>query len=492
VSRLAGQRSGIEGGASGTRFDGGPLRPGALHRIAREHDLEAHNAFGERTAVLALFLATFLVSLLVRTWRMDDIRFAMDQSTTLWMAWDSLHSSFMPDHGLVSSYGVFEPPGLIWVALPSVIVGAGDPRATIIWLALLDSLGLALLVWAIAREGHFLLAAVVAALTSTGAIAAEFVSWIWHPSLYEAAMAVTLAALLRLHAGGSRGWAAVPVGIPAFYTLIHYSGLALFPGALLVLPIRRWRTLLPGVSLGVLLAAIAWLPFLAFEMHRDLYDFRHVVAASEIPPAQVTNPLWVRLTGIVDVARHWGGADTLAGSSWMYVIVGAGVTGLVLATMLRARVPLIAAAVLLIGTATQAATGLSERQDVDLLWGVPLLILAAFALVHLRRRVVILAIVVPIVVMNIVTLNALRNSDSTGPNALNALWMFARLGLDRPPNREFWFAQEINSCYLPTDPPYLDGADVWYLREIAHPGDGRQIAAAHGSFDTRHTDPHCG
>jgi hypothetical protein len=199
----------------------------------------------------------FAAALVSRTVWLEHAPFHPDESTVLWMALDAVHHTSLPDHGLILSYHAFQPPGLVWVVLPFVALAGGHPEAVIVGFGLINAAAIAFFAATVTREWGLAVALVTGAFTAVGPDA--FMSgWVWHPSLYTAAMALLLAAAIRLRSG-SRRWAAVIVAIPGLYALVHYSGLVLYgPAAVALVASRRLRDLWLPVLAGVAISVVAW------------------------------------------------------------------------------------------------------------------------------------------------------------------------------------------------------------------------------------------
>jgi hypothetical protein len=50
-------------------------------------------------------------------------------------------------------------------------------------------------------------------------------------------------------------------------------------------------------------------------------------------------------------------------------------------------------------------------------------------------------------------------------------------------------ARSINQYYLPCDPPYDWGSEIWYLEEALHPGTGIAAGTQGGAFRVRAQPP---
>ena len=72
--------------------------------------------------------AVFLGAVLSRSVWYPAALFHPDESTALWMALDAVRHPHVPDHGLVSSYHVLQPPGLVGLTMPFVALRRRSPR----------------------------------------------------------------------------------------------------------------------------------------------------------------------------------------------------------------------------------------------------------------------------------------------------------------------------------------------------------------------------
>ena len=127
-----------------------------------------------------------------------------------------------------------------------------------------------------------------------------------------------------------------------------------------------------------------------------------------------------------------------------------------------------------------------------MLWLVPLYALAAWATVQvpstprdiLGRRAVSIAVVVLVAVVGSVDL--VRAVHATPENQrLSEQWHAARTGAPVTYLAGVDPLESANTFYLPCDPPYDWGSEVWYLREVLHRGSGLSDAAEGGAFRWR-------
>ena len=445
--------------------------------------------------------AAFSGAFLSRSVWFPDARFHPDESMVLWMALDAVRDPQIPNHGLVSSYTVFQPPGFVWLTMPFVALGGGRPEVVIVAFALLNAAAVAALVATVARFWGLVYAASLGSFLVVGPDA--FIStWVWHPSLYTAAMALLLTAGIRLRFG-SAWWAVVLVAVPGLYALIHYSGFVLFAPALalLVLSRRAWSNLLVPLSVGAVLTACAWAPFVSFEVDRGWVDLRTLVDAAGTS-GSLGAKLHVRLDALRFAVSHLGeppyGSVQLARVTWALVVLA------VLAALIRGRWRdpgfVLPAAMLASGLAAQVALDQGWRLDVLMLWLVPMYALAAWAVVQcvaltrlaVRRRAAGPAVaVVAVILVTVVGSNDLAISIRATPyeDRLSYKWQAARVNAPVYYEAGIYPQRSANKLYLPCDPPYDTGSEIWYLEDVLHPGAGRRLAFENGAFRLRQRCP---
>lgn len=429
----------------------------------------------------------------------SEAPFHPDESTVLWIALDAVRDTVIPDHGLISSYRVYQPPGLVWVTMPFVAVGGGRPELVIVGFAMLNAAAIALLVATVARAWGPLYAAVLGLFLIVGPDA-WFSALVWHPSLYTAAMCLALTAGIRLPIG-SRWWAAVLVAVPGLYALIHYSGVILFAPALalLVLSRRAWKQLVPPAAAALGVVVCAWVPFLAFEVGRDWVDLRTIVGEGDS-----AGSLWQEIDGrfsnLLFALTHLGQEDhDPVGLTWvLWPLVVLAVVIAVARGQWRDTAFLLPAVVVATGVLAQVVANQGERQDVLMLWLVPMYALAAWATMqvaslpryNLGRRAVMAAVVVLVAVVGSVDL--VRAVRATPENQrLSEQWHAARTGAPVTYLAGVDPLESANTFYLPCDPPYDWGSEVWYLREVLRRGSGLSDAAEGGAFRWRAGDGSC-
>jgi 4-amino-4-deoxy-L-arabinose transferase-like glycosyltransferase len=441
--------------------------------------------------------AAFLGAFLSRSVWLPHAQFHPDESTVLWMALDAVRHAQIPDHGLVSSYNAYQPPGLVWVTMPFVALGGGRPEIVIVAFALVNAAAIAFLVATVARFWGLVYALALGSFLVVGPDA-FYSALVWHPSLYTGAIALILTAGVRLR-HGSAWWAVLLAAVPGLYALIHYSGLVLFGPALalLVLSRRRWASLILPVLSGTVLAACAWGPFLSFEADRKWVDLKTIAGVADNAGTSGAT-LDERYSALGFALSHLGqsvhGSVLLTPVIWGMVLVAF----LIAVTRRRWRDPGFAlpAAVLASGVAAQVAANQGERTDVLMLWLVPLYALAAWAVVqtialtHLavagHAAAPTVAGVVAVLVVAIGSIDLARAIGGTpGNQTLSEKWRAARADAPVRYDAGVHPALSANTFYLPCDPPYDWGSEIWYLEEVLHPGSGLRAAVKGGAFRWR-------
>ena len=130
------------------------------------------------------------------------------------------------------------------------------------------------------------------------------------------------------------------------------------------------------------------------------------------------------------------------------------------------------------GLLIQALANMGHRTDVLMLWLLPLYALAGWLVGQLRSQVLVAgAIVVILVVGGLDLRHAVRQVK--GSQQLSREWIEAESG------KVQYKVPAVGDQYLPCDPPYTWGSEVWYLQEIMHRGKGIASAWAAGAFPGR-------
>lgn len=445
--------------------------------------------------------AVLAAAFLSRSVWLGEAQFHPDESTVLWMALDAVRDRQLPDHGLISTYHAFQPPGLVWVTMPFVALGGGRPELVIVAFALLNAAAIGLLVATAARFWGLVYATALGSFLIVGPDA-FFSALVWHPSLYTGAIALILTAGIRLRVG-SYWWAAVLAAVPGLYALIHYSGFVLYAPALalLVLGRRRWAGLVIPVLSGTVVAACAWLPFLWFEADRDWADLTMIAGAAD-DSGSLAGKLDDRLRALWFAISHLG--QSLHDAVVLTPVIQAlALIAFVIAVVRRRwRDPGFAlpAAVLASGVAAQVIANQGERTDVLMLWLVPLYALAAWAVAQ-ASELAQLAVagratsagviaVVGVLVLALGSIDLVRAiGDVPANQTLSDRWRAARANAPVQYQAGVDPDSSANTDYLPCDPPYDWGSETWYLQEVLHPGSGLRAAIEGGAFRWRQGPP---
>ena len=381
--------------------------------------------------------------------------------------------------------------------MPFVAIGGGRPEPVIVGFAMLNAAAAGLLVATVGRACSLVCAAVLGVFLVVGPDA-FYSANVWHPSLYTAAMCLVLTAGIRLRTD-SRWWAAMLVSVPGLYALVHYSGVAMLAPALALLVVshREWRQLVAPVAAAVGVVVCAWVPFLSFEVDRDWVDLRTVLRAGD-SAGSLGDKLGDRLSDLSFAVAHLGqSVHDSVGLTWVLwplVILAAMVA--VALRQWRDVGFMVPAMVLVTGVLTQVALDQGNRQDVLMLWLVPLYMLAAWGtdqvaelLPDVPRRVGVVTAVA--VVVAVVGGGDLVHQIRATPENLRLAeeWRTARSGAPVTYLAAASADASANTDYLACDPPYDWGSEVWYLREVLRRGWGLRDATEAGAFRWRAGPP---
>jgi hypothetical protein len=262
--------------------------------------------------------------------------------------------------------------------------------------------------------------------------------------------------------------------------------------------LRQQLRPLTAASIGVL---VAWTPFLSFQVDRGWVDVRTILGAAD-SSGSFTDRIEGRLDDLELAVTHLG--QSLHEAVWLTPVLWAGLFGamVIAAVSRRWRDPGFAlpAAMLAAGLAAQVVTDQGERTDVLLLWLLPLYALTAWATAQLppsttifgrRLGAVSAASLVVVAVVAIAGSVDLARAVRATPeeHRLGAQWRAARAA--EPVLYDAALHPEIsaNRFYLPCDPPYDWGSEIWYLQEVLRPGAGNEAAAEGGAFRARPGPP---
>lgn len=252
---------------------------------------------------------------------------------------------------------------------------------------------------------------------------------------------------------------------------------------------------------GIVLALCAWGPFLWFEANRKWLDLKTIADASDkcLPVGAKVDD---RYTALRFALSHLG--QSQHGPVHLTRVISALVLLAIVMALARRRLRdpgfALPAAMLAFGVAVQVAVDQGERTDVLMLWLVPLYALAAWAVVQtvevvrpaFARRAVVPSIVVVVVAL-VAVIGTVDLADSISATAddeqLSEAWRAARGETPVYYDAGVHPALSSNRFYLPCDPPYDWGSQIWYLQEVLHPGSGLAAAQKGGAFRARVQPP---
>jgi hypothetical protein len=132
------------------------------------------------------------------------------------------------------------------------------------------------------------------------------------------------------------------------------------------------------------------------------------------------------------------------------------------------------------GVSAQVVADMGSRYDVLLLWLPALYLLGGWLVAQIPTRPLYVAALVCVLLLGATSL--VRSiQDTEQSQTLRA--QRAAADADREQSYEDLF--QLNSIYLPCDPPYTWGVETWYLMEVETSGTGARAAARAGAFSDR-------
>ena len=192
-----------------------------------------------------------------------------------------VQSGTVLDHGDISSYSSFSPPGTVYLMVPGLLL-TRDARLQRVPGDALVFAGMILLLYLTARpllgRGIGLTAA---ALTAVSSVGYQGVYPVGHPVFVLGA----LAGLIAWVNGGGR-WA-LPLALLSLAAGL-YADLGILPFVLVVAAtwlVFRPKVWWPGVAAAGLAAGLLWLPYLRFEASRGLSDIASIITLKSLNPA---------------------------------------------------------------------------------------------------------------------------------------------------------------------------------------------------------------
>jgi 4-amino-4-deoxy-L-arabinose transferase-like glycosyltransferase len=230
-----------------------------------------------------IFLVIVAVAATTRLAFLDLVEFSDDEATIAGLAISFVEGRSLPLVGNVSSVGIHNPPGLIWLlAIP--VAFSHEPALITGFIGLLG-VGAVLLCYRLCDQ-HFdrRTAQVAALLFAASPWAVTFSRKIWEVNALPFFTLLLMGSLFRLAAGrGPRQVCGVALWLAAL-SLIHFSPVALIPSVALALALHRRRLRAPWVLAGLMIGAVLWLPYGAFQLTHGWPDLVALRALMANPP----------------------------------------------------------------------------------------------------------------------------------------------------------------------------------------------------------------
>jgi 4-amino-4-deoxy-L-arabinose transferase-like glycosyltransferase len=237
---------------------------------------------------LALPVVVGLAALLRLPGLADRGRFDADQGHDMLTLVAFTRDGVIPLLGPKTSVGEFHHGAFYYYLLaPAAAISNGDPVAVTAFIALLG-IGAVALTWWLARSIATRMAGpatgsvaglLAGLLLAASPAAIDESTFIWNPNPIGFFALLSLAAAWRTRTGGRPAWWAVAIGAAGAVTQLHVLGVVFLVAilALVLLELRRDRSV--GVALlgGVGIVALLFVPLLAHELQNNFDETRGVL-----------------------------------------------------------------------------------------------------------------------------------------------------------------------------------------------------------------------
>ncbi|HET8846320.1 MAG TPA: glycosyltransferase family 39 protein [Ktedonobacteraceae bacterium] len=222
--------------------------------------------------ILALALFTHL-------YQLSTTEFDADQAILFRLPRAAVLQGLIPATGTVSSIGMVNPPGYVYLLMP-VAAFTASPFASMIFTALLNVLAV-VLTYVFTRRYYGRLAGITAALLYTTTLQDIYYGrFIWQPNLLPFFVLLFFLALFRGAVERKTGWLAPALGLLGFMLQLHATPLYLcLPLAVAVL--LAYQTVrLRDVITGLIYFSLFFLPYLVWEFSSRFVDLAILLGAS--------------------------------------------------------------------------------------------------------------------------------------------------------------------------------------------------------------------
>jgi len=223
-------------------------------------------------------------------------RFDADQGHDMLTLLAMLRDGVVPLLGPKTSVGDFHHGALYYYLLaPSATISTADPVVVTGFLALLGIGAVALTWWLGRAVGGSRAGAIAGLLLAVSPAAIDESTFIWNPNPIAFFAALAFVAAWRARSGGRRAWWALALVAAGMVVQLHVLGAIFFLEMLeiVALEVRRDRSVLRPLIVGLALVALLFVPHLSYELHTGFAETRGVLAYfADGGGARDTNPLF--------------------------------------------------------------------------------------------------------------------------------------------------------------------------------------------------------
>ncbi|MBI5793573.1 hypothetical protein HZA87_00590 [Candidatus Uhrbacteria bacterium] len=270
----------------------------------------------------ALLSLAIIIGVVVRFLALDAMEFKGDEFKAFALAAAYLQHGALPQVGLQSSTGLFNPPFFLVLLWPALLIRT-DPVFVTGWIVLLNAAGILGLLLFLRRLGGTLFSLSATAIVATAPWLFVLSRKIWAQDALFPFLILT-GWLLISYARDRRPWQlwSAAAGM-ALLTQLHMSSFPLPVAAALWLAILRIRPRWRDVAIAVIIFLLLYAPYISFHVQDD---FRNLMQTTTSNAGSIFDQVrWmVGINGAIGLDYVWGPLKPAAILSWIVAAADAG------------------------------------------------------------------------------------------------------------------------------------------------------------------------
>lgn len=227
---------------------------------------------------LALVLILFVISLAIKLYAAQDLIWDYDVVPVIGRGMGFFESGTFPAYGTLSSIGVFNMPGLVWMQMPVMVFSKDIPTILIVTQLFWNLIG-TLAIFRLGRRLFNPTAAVIAAAVwtfSEFSITGSFTAWAQlHLPTFTALL---LLFLYEWYETKSAQYFALAIITASGAFMIHFSAIMFYPLIFVFWLLIRPPLKIKGLLVGGFVSLILLSPYLSFQIEREFQDLKGFVS----------------------------------------------------------------------------------------------------------------------------------------------------------------------------------------------------------------------